>query len=567
MLNKSRSKNTTNSNTTANSTGNQPQNNDSDDYLLRNENEALSAVIAEGNDITNERLPYVDAANHIIVDSSAQSMINSHRSIDSNMNRSFEAFKSSSSSEEDEDAQNKQKVIDSSVALERTPTRLWSPKMKFQRKKILKQYLKMILFYALFCFTILVFVFGAVYNTKSHYRKIKILAVLQDDSFSSSTDIQPVTDIFPTLIDQAQGDWHVYNESTFKLKYNLQTTQQIDEKIVKLIYDEHYWLALNVKPNITTNLVDSITIQNQTAFNATDFFQIVYESGRDPSHVKVWILPRVTAVETAFNQYCMDTYMPSLIKNITTSTPSTIINWENVASMMNMQFETVDYRPFYDRILLIATQIGGIFAMLLTVFQFSIQGKLHGQVAPLLRQRSRIYYRIIISMLTHFFASLFWCTVSAIYQLDFTIKYGRGGFMVYWMTMWMFMWACGSINENVISIIISVYPQYVGFWILGFSLCNISTGFFPMVLDNNFYRIGYALPLRNMIDLNRSTLLGVSNNPAKLGRCYGVFTAWIVVNTALLPFVMKWSKKLSIWKAKRVARQLAEEKEMMKQFK
>ncbi|CAL9732108.1 nitrosoguanidine resistance protein Sng1p [Monosporozyma unispora] len=566
--NKSRSNSTTSSNHPSHQiieSNPQLQHVDSDDYLLQNENDVLKGVISEGHGHIDDRVSdgeSITDSGHA-VDSAAQSMIDSHVSIDSN--GSIESYRPSI----DDDRKSKQESLATGLEIKRTTTRLWSPKMKLERKKILTQFLRINVVYALFCFTVLVFAWGTVYNTSGHYNKIKILAVLQDDqlsSFETNNNIHPVTEIFPSLIKQTQGNWHIYDESTFKWKYNLQTTEEIDAKIVKLIYDENYWVALNVKPNVTTSMVRSLTVQNQTAFNATDFFQIVYETGRDPAHVMTYMVPLVNEVEMGFVQYCMESFTPSLIKNVTSQNPNIKINWKNLATMMNMQFENVDAVAFTNRILLMSTQVGCTFAILLSIFQFLIYGALHGQVAPLLRKRSRIYYRIFISMVTHFFSSLYWCTVSAMFQVDFTVKFGRGGFMVYWMSTWMYMWACGSANENVISILFAVYPQYLGFWILGFIVCNLTTGFFPMVLNNNFYRIGYIFPLRNMIDLNRSILIGTNSSPSKYGRCYGVFAAWIIISTALLPFVMKWSKQLTIWKAKRVAKQLAEEKEKMNQF-
>lgn len=308
----------------------------------------------------------------------------------------------------------------SSLKIKRQGTRLWSPKMAPQRKKIVKQFVQINIIYAFFCFIVLVFAWGTVYNTASHYNKVNILAVIQDDS-TQFDDITSATNVFPTLIENTPGKWHVYNESTFKLKYGLQTSEDIDNQVIKLIYDEKYWVALNVKPNVTMNMIGSFTDKNHGIFNATDYFQIVYESGRDPAHVLKYMVPLVDEMETKFNQYCMDTYIPSAIKNITIQNESTIIIWKNVAAMMTMKFENIDYRPFYDRTLLISSQIGDVFAILLSIFQFLIYGALHGRVAPLLRKRSRILYRIIISMVTHFFASLFWCIVSAMFQVNFTL--------------------------------------------------------------------------------------------------------------------------------------------------
>ena len=58
-----------------------------------------------------------------------------------------------------------------------------------------------------------------------------------------------------------------------------------------------------------------------------------------------------------------------------------------------------------------------------------------------------------------------------------------------------------------------------------------------MVLNNQFYRYGYAMPLHNAVDIYRVIFLDLSRN--KLGRNYGILTAWVAVTHIIFPFVMK----------------------------
>lgn len=437
----------------------------------------------------------------------------------------------------------------SELTLEKT--RLFSPKLSQQRRNILKHFCIINLFIACYCCTIYVYFWGTTYNTDKYYNKVKILALVQDDSIDDSMkNITSVNEIFPVLFGEMLGTWHIFNNMNFTTHFGLNgrnSTAALNEKVIKLIYDEDYWLAINVKPDVTQNMIDSLISSDAHPFNSTDFFQVVYESGRDPSHVEGFMLPIMQDLEYSFQQYCIKDYLPKLAQNLTNSNYQ--IKFSNLALMGNISFDYLDYRPFYDRIILISSQVGDVFALLLTIFQFLTFSQLHGRVAPLLKARSRIYYRIIISGVTHFLASLFWCTVSAIYQVDFTKTFGRGGFMIYWMSTWLYMWAAGSANENVISLIFAVVPQWLGFWILGFVLLNMAPTFFPMVFDNNFYRIGYIFPMRNIVDIHRIIFLDLSKK--KMGRCYGILASWIVLNITLLPFNMKLAKKLTIWKEKR----------------
>ncbi|CAI4527574.1 AFH_G0030380.mRNA.1.CDS.1 [Saccharomyces cerevisiae] len=174
-------------------------------------------------------------------------------------------------------------------------------------------------------------------------------------------------------------------------------------------------------------------------------------------------------------------------------------------------------------------------------------------MAKVLRPANGLIYRIAMSWFTFFFASLFFCTTTAIFQVDFTKSFGRGGFVVYWMSTWLFMLAAGGANENAVMLVITLGPQYLGFWILSFVILNIAPSFFPLALNNNVYRYGYMMPVHNVIDIYRVIFFDVTRR--KMGRNYGILVALIALNTALLPFVGKYASRKLKQKALVAAKQ------------
>lgn len=419
-------------------------------------------------------------------------------------------------------------------ALTKKETIFWSPHMKTERKKIFYHFLFINLIIIVFCFTALVIIWGSTYKTTKYYHKIKIIGLIQDDDVSIyNGTVVPMSASIPSIISELPGTWHMFNTSTFKAKYNVSTPEEMNKRMIKLIYDEKYWLGLNVVSNVTQSLYNSLaTTTNSQPFNSTNFFQVIYESARDPIHVRGFMLPIMESLETAFKTYYSYNYIPSFLDNITIS------NYGNIGEAGLIAFNYIDHRPYYDRILFIVAQIACVFALVFTVFQFIAYSRLHGEVTKLVKRRHKVYYRIGLSLITHFISSLFWCTVHAVYQVDFTRAFGRGGFMVCWMSTWLFMWAVGGINENVLSIIFAVNPPYLGFWVLGFTIINISSTFFPLVLDNAFYRYGYFMPLHNFVDITRVIFFDLSKH--HMGRNYGILVAWICINTALLPLNMRF---------------------------
>ncbi|EHN01688.1 YJR015W-like protein [Saccharomyces cerevisiae x Saccharomyces kudriavzevii VIN7] len=435
----------------------------------------------------------------------------------------------------------------------------FSPKLQGQRKKVFLKFIFTNCLLAIICFTMFVLFWGALYNTSKYLHKVKLLAVIQESPLvtlynNNSIVVPSISFALPTFISKVPCDWEIHSTSSFQTKYNVSTSQQINDKVIDLIYGEKYWFAINIKPNATETLFESLINDTAPLFNSTLFNQVVYESGRDPTNLKSTILPVAQQIEEHYETFYTLDYLPALMNNITQKYHYTLTsNVRHVAAAGKYNYEYYDHRPFTERILLAPTQIGVVYCLLLTFFQFLLYGPLHVEMAKVLRPANSLIYRIAMSWSTFFFASLFFCTTTAIFQVDFTKSFGRGGFMVYWMSTWLFMLAAGGANENAVMLVITVGPQYLGFWILSFVILNIAPSFFPLALSNNVYRYGYMMPVHNAIDIYRVIFFDVSRH--NMGRNYGILVALIALNTALLPFVGKYAGKKLRQKALSAAKQ------------
>lgn len=510
-------------------------NNRDDDYMLRDENDPLTKAMT----VNNLGFDHVDDVVNISNDTNSNSVADDVYSASYNehmLNKRKRAQQTKTNTNDEDNNNNtnngnKDEKDVSMPPLTKKETIFWSPHMKDQRRNILFHFIKIQCVFMVFCFTALVILWGSTYRTASHFHKIRIIALIQDDDVSMyNNTIVPMTAAIPSLISTLPGTWHLFNTSTFQAKYNVSTEDEINQKMIKLIYQERYWLAFNSKANVTQSLYNSLTNIDSNPFNSTNFFQKIYESGRDPIHVNAFMVPILNSLETLFQQYYSNDYIPSFLNNVT------LTNFANVPKSGNIVFEKIDYRPYYDRILFVTTQMACVFALVFTVFQFIVYSKLHGEITKLVKRSHKIYYRIGLSVFTHFISSLFWSTAHVVYQVD-TKSFGRGGFVVTWMSTWLYMWAVGGANENVLSIIFAVNPPFLGFWVVGFVILNISSTFFPLVLDSSFYRFGYFMPLHNFVDIMRVIFMGLSKQ--HMGRNYGILVAWVAINTTLLPFDMK----------------------------
>lgn len=368
---------------------------------------------------------------------------------------------------------------------------------------------------------------GATYRISHFLYKVNVLAVIQDDS----TEVMPtLTENLPNLIERLHCTWHIYNASEYQKRRGIAFTE-IDKEVINQIYHEDYWMALNVKPNATDALRASLTNSSSEPFNFSAYFQVVYESARDPTNMQARILPSMLELETLFKNYTVRDYLPLIVSNLKES-----VAQRNLISASNINFDYLDYRPFYNPAILSPLQVGLIYCLLLTFLQLGIYSPLHREMGQILEPNVLISYRILISFATYFILSLFFCTLSAIFRIDFTLAFGKCGFLVYWMTTWLLMIALGGANENVATLVSTVGAQYMGFWLMAWIVLNIAPSFYSMAIHSSFYRYGYIMPLNNALEIFKVIFLDTSKHT--LGRNYGVLCAWVAVNTLLFPVIM-----------------------------
>lgn len=141
-------------------------------------------------------------------------------------------------------------------------TNFFSPNILHIRKTIFREYLKVNVMFMCFIVALFFLFWVATYKTESYYYKVNFLAVVQDDVITPDMKniSLPMTQIFQELFDQAQGTWHVYNQSEFVKKHILNNDlTSISDKVIDLIYSQTNWFGIKIKPNAIANLYNTLT--------------------------------------------------------------------------------------------------------------------------------------------------------------------------------------------------------------------------------------------------------------------------------------------------------------------
>lgn len=430
------------------------------------------------------------------------------------------------------------------------------------RRKVIFLFVRNWLIISTFMLMIFSIYWGAIYNRPSKYHNFKFMVVNEDLQQNNISPLigQSVVDYSQSSAIKYYGTYEIYNTQNFTEKYrSLRHTTNDDgsfnvtKAIHILVHQQHTWGVVHIQPNTTFSLYSALTQSNSSfSFLQSVPINFFYETGRDFLSMSSIVVPIIEIFSSEFNPaYVTKTIMNPLINLLTSEEKSNLVS--NASDLISNvpNISLYDFFPVTNSTLFAPMQVGMIYLIIITFFNFNFFSSVHQIIAPHLKISHFIIYRIVSAQFSYFILSLPMSLVSLAFQIDFTVTYGRAGFFIFWMTNYLTMSAVGGANENMAMLIFPVFPPLLGFWLLSWVVMNISTAFFTFVTMSNFYRFGYFFPLHN--SYNIMSVILTNSYKGNLGRNYGILVAWVVVNIAFAPFCMKFF-------ASRMAKNAAAEK-------
>lgn len=466
--------------------------------------------------------------------------------------------------EANNNAHDAQSIRSHMSVLERVQTQLgfFNPRMKPVRNRMVMKFILIYVIMAVLMLGIFSIYWGSMMHRNDHMKYLKFLVMVEDvDTIDGVPPIfgDRVIDVVTLPFARYYGDWQVYtplNFSEIRPKHSVGNTQW---DVETLVHEQKFWGAIHVKP-IVTHQIYTALLNPETAYNASaKIWRLVYETGRDFNNVPSYVVPNSQTIEARVLSYQkeMTGQLIDILRQQGKNTSEILDKgWAVLAHSLN--FEMKDLRPLRQPQVMAPAQVGLIFLIIVTFFQFNFFVDFHKTVAGYpMKKPHYLLYRLLGSFLTYFWLSLMYSLISLAFQIDFTKAFGRGGFPVYWMTIWLTMCAVGGMNEIMAHVLIMVFPPCLGFWLIFWVISNVSCTFTPMALTANFYRYGYALPIYNANEIIKVVFF--DTHKGHIGRNYGILVAWVVVTNILLALVLPIFGKVMGKKALKLKQEAEEE--------
>lgn len=393
---------------------------------------------------------------------------------------------------------------------------------------------------------------GSLYHREFRVKNMQMLAVVEDLDFSTtnSTTFQGLLgEAFANMLQSSTatsiGTWTIGNATEYKAaaaKANITVFEEITQRVHK----QEYWAGFYINSTASQLAYDLLISGNALSAEAArlqSVVNVVYESGRHFSALSQYVSKNLRKLEvTWLAEYALrQGFAPMVQYYLTPAQRNLTLPAVNSTSVLSAlpQFNLVDYRPSFSSVVLGPSELGLVYALVFSFHQFNFSSDLHANISGKLRFRHYLLYRILFSQANHFVLLLVYSLMTIALQVPVHIAYGRGGFMVLWMTMYMFFSACGGINENAATVILAFDKKVLlPVWMIFTLVLNISPTFAPFVLMPGFYRYGYALPMYNTFEALK--VLFFNTWKGHLARNYGILVLWIGLSNILLCFVLHW---------------------------
>lgn len=393
--------------------------------------------------------------------------------------------------------------------------RLFSKPNKEMRKRVFKQYAAIVLVLMAFILGVWSIYWGSMYNRQTRYVNLNVLVSVESNLSAPITQAIIDTANDPRMAALAGWDIKTWMEPS---------------DVIKAVHDQHYWGSIYLSDADVSEIINE-GFQSGSNVNLTGMIHSYFETGRDLNTLTSTIKPAIYLFGNVLQEYLQSVAYPQFTEPLSDNQFIAVKN-----TNLNNNFPTViftDGAPVTNPVVFATLQVGLIYIIIITFFQFMWFAKLNTTVGKVTCAKDYVLYRMLSAQVNYLFLSLAFACLNAAFQIPMNNTWS-GGFGILWMIAFLVMNAVGGANENVALICFSTFPPVFGFWLLFFVMINISATFSAIEVCPGFYKFTYAMPIKSGFELMKVLVFNTSKH--NVGRDFGILSAWIALNNLLMPF-------------------------------
>lgn len=434
----------------------------------------------------------------------------------------------------------------------------WDKGFKQDRKKIVMTFAENYFWLILGFMTALCIYWGSYYHRSTRFHNIKFGIFIADtDVGQLPAIVGPVIKAFFTQVPALNrlGSFEVWDYPRISLLAQRHNST-ITEEVYRQVHHHKYWGIFYVKENSTLAWYQAMKTSS-TSFNPADsLLEVVYETGRDYNAVTNYVTTLIARIVSAYATFIpRSPLIPSLLLTLSETELAAVISHSPGLLTIMPNWRFTDLIPVPDYVVQAPFQIGLIYLVIFTFFQFVFTIEIQVYIASKAKGWRFILFRTIASQFSYFVLSLAFILLNLAFGIPFNKAFGHLGFLVLVCFGYLLMSSVGSSIEILVLICGAVNPALIGFVMVIVSVVNVAPTISPMELCPSFYRYGHAIPVRNAYDLFHVAYFDAWKG--NVGLNIGVLCVWILLSNAAIPFLLKVvaAKKAEMEKAAEAAKE------------
>ncbi|GLB37060.1 putative protein of unknown function (DUF3533) [Lyophyllum shimeji] len=315
--------------------------------------------------------------------------------------------------------------------------------------------------------------------------------------------------------------------------------------LIEAVVEERCWVAVAINRGSTAKLNLALAGGVTASYDGSSAITAYGIEARNENAFRTLLRP---TLDNWLNQVSHD-FAIDLFKDMASNSSIRLASITPEALVRPVYFTIQNLRPFDVPVATAVTFVGLIYLLILSFFVVNsgIMARAASGLERQLTLGSLIRVRMVTPVLIYLILSCFYSLVSMMFELPFDRKcvlcwievhnrFGRSGFLVFWMISWFGMMAAGLALESMVTLLTIKYIQiFLILWIIS----NVSVCLWPIDALPKVYTYGHAAPFYQISRAVRTIVFRTKN---EVGLNFGILLVWILISCITLP-VIQWYRR------------------------
>ncbi|KAL0572822.1 hypothetical protein V5O48_009150 [Marasmius crinis-equi] len=311
--------------------------------------------------------------------------------------------------------------------------------------------------------------------------------------------------------------------------------------VANKVVDEKVWVAVVINSG-ATNALNSAVASANSNYNGSSAVTVYGNEARSENAFRSLVRPTVQGLLESTAERFASQFAQQIAANSSSNSLQNLLSNAPQVITRPIGYTVDNLRPFDVPVATAITFVGLIYLLILSFFivMIGVSARDVSGLEKHLTTGSLIRLRMASVFTAYFFLSLFYSLLSKAFQVDFSRKFGTGGFVVFWMLNYIGMLAVGLALEAMITLLT---VRFIPFFMIVWIITNVSVCFMPIEVLPRIYHYGYATPFYNVSKAIRTILFSTKNH---VGLNFGVLFAWVAISCITLPLFQWFMRRRKI---------------------